>query len=65
MFLPSSPPVNVRAYLPSGLKPTSETPPRCGKGGPMGVPVAASQSRPTLSPPPVRTVLPSGLKAAA
>ena len=37
----------------------------CGMGGPRGMPVAASQSRAVLSRLPVRTVLPSGLKATA
>ena len=34
-------------------------------GGPRGIPVAASQSRAVLSLPPVRTIVPSGLKATA
>ena len=34
-------------------------------GWPMGLPVAASQSRAVLSTLPVRTVLPSGLNATA
>ena len=53
----------MRMVLPSGLNATAMTSPRCGKGDPIGWPVAASQSRAVLSLHPVRTVLPSGLNA--
>ena len=39
------------------------TQPECGMGGPIGWPVAASQSRAVLSELPGRIVLPSGLNA--
>ena len=55
----------VRAVLPSGLKATALSAPRCEMGCPMGRPVAASQSRAVLSSQWSATVLPSGLNATA
>ncbi len=51
--------------MPSGLNATATTASLCIIGGPMGLPVAASQSRAVLSQLPVSTVLPSGLNATA
>ncbi len=55
----------VSTALPSGLNATALTSPWCARGGPMGRPVAVSQSRAVLSALPVSTALPSGLNATA
>ena len=54
----------VTTVLPSGLNATAVTA-SVRNGGPMGLPVAASQSRAVLSSLPVTTALPSGLNATA